>query len=402
MVTHRGVLSIVLLLMPICILLDGLIIPLVTGFLLFMFVWPQKHSLSPIVLRQIDREALLIVALLLVWPFISSFWALSQEAALSTVARVSCFVLLGLLGLTLIRKTTPNDDTKPLECFAIGIILAAFSVALETLPGGGLLMAGAKLLQMTPTDYYDKSVNKGICELTLLAWVGVIAFKLSKHDKLALWMPWLVMPSILYLHSLTAKTGALAAIAVFTFMRLWPQLGKKLVAWGLPLLFATWPIIIESMKPILTNRLIYRELPTSSQHRIGIWNFVMERWYEKPLLGWGADSSRIMPGGNDAFQPYMANLPLHPHNIPLQVLLEHGLVGFMLYCTAMFLFVRRVVRYMQFDPVINAAIGAMMAAYITMCLSGFSMWQSWWVITPILLCLLTTFFLSEHPSAKKS
>ncbi|MFC7608386.1 hypothetical protein [Teichococcus aestuarii] len=44
-------------------------------------------------------------------------------------------------------------------------------------------------------------------------------------------------------------------------------------------------------------------IPPSAAHRVLIWEFVLERIGERPLLGWGGESSRSLPGGRDTFTP---------------------------------------------------------------------------------------------------
>ena len=72
----------------------------------------------------------------------------------------------------------------------------------------------------------------------------------------------------------------------------------------------------------------------SALHRLYIWDFAAERIAERPILGWGLDGSRRLPGGDapviirrcDAALQPVGNvrvdgtvMPLHPHNAILQV-----------------------------------------------------------------------------------
>ena len=88
-------------------------------------------------------------------------------------------------------------------------------------------------------------------------------------------------------------------------------------------------------------------LPTSALHRMLIWDFTAERIAERPLLGWGMEASRTVPGGRGQpeaaaldrmrvtdpgqrrwfAEPHVQILPLHPHNGALQLWLELGAVG---------------------------------------------------------------------------
>ena len=69
----------------------------------------------------------------------------------------------------------------------------------------------------------------------------------------------------------------------------------------------------------------------SAGHRLLIWSFAGDRIAERPLAGWGLDSSRTIPGGRDPIRPGETWMPLHPHNAPLQLWLELGVPGAVLF-----------------------------------------------------------------------
>ena len=89
-------------------------------------------------------------------------------------------------------------------------------------------------------------------------------------------------------------------------------------------------------------------IPPSAAHRLLIWDFVILRIAERPLLGWGMEASRSLPGhattppgGPGPLRPGWRRdarlagrraelLPLHPHNGALQLRLELGWPGVLL------------------------------------------------------------------------
>src|SRR5205807_9032712 len=79
---------------------------------------------------------------------------------------------------------------------------------------------------------------------------------------------------------------------------------------------------------------------TSGFHRLIIWRFTIDRIDERPLLGWGMDASRALPGGSTEIRQYMGLpneflfdrvkgevQPLHPHSAILQLRVELGIAG---------------------------------------------------------------------------
>jgi O-antigen ligase len=125
-------------------------------------------------------------------------------------------------------------------------------------------------------------------------------------------------------------------------------------------------------------------VPTQDMPRLYIWAFAAERIAERPLLGWGMNASREVPGGkgeivdNIRSRTYGEVMPLHPHNAALQAWLEMGLVGALL---AAALGVRIVL--MTTQPALEprraaAATGLVVTALVQFALS-YGAWQSWWL-----------------------
>ena len=76
-----------------------------------------------------------------------------------------------------------------------------------------------------------------------------------------------------------------------------------------------------------------RELPLSWEHRLRMWAYSWELIQQAPLMGHGFDSARVFndltfraPDGRD-----ITVMSLHPHNIGLQIWLETGLIGVILF-----------------------------------------------------------------------
>jgi exopolysaccharide production protein ExoQ len=140
-------------------------------------------------------------------------------------------------------------------------------------------------------------------------------------------------------------------------------------------------------------------LSSTAIHRLYIWRFTAERILERPLLGWGLDSSRVMPG-RDAhlvdINPnlpaevygHMQVLPLHPHNAPLQVWLELGLPGAAMLAAALagllWWLARRVPGRLQ----AAAAASVLMVALSVSSLS-YGIWQTWWLAALWLVAMAT-------------
>jgi O-antigen ligase len=150
---------------------------------------------------------------------------------------------------------------------------------------------------------------------------------------------------------------------------------------------------------------LYPSIPMPDFHRLNIWQFSAERIYERPLFGWGMDSARIIPGGNEtvrlvlpgpdgARDAEMARMPLHPHNVSLQWWLELGLPGALLGAGILVAVILACGSAPAGAPIAVAAAGA--ATLVLMV--SYGAWQSWWLGT---LWLLAATFAALPPGHRR-
>ncbi|MEE2745537.1 MAG: O-antigen ligase family protein, partial [Pseudomonadota bacterium] len=84
---------------------------------------------------------------------------------------------------------------------------------------------------------------------------------------------------------------------------------------------------VDSIEGLIKNQKLM-DIPSSFINRLHIWQFSIEKISEKPLLGWGMKTSKVIPGASDnrkisvpgslrkpnETRYILTNLPLHPHN----------------------------------------------------------------------------------------
>jgi len=194
-----------------------------------------------------------------------------------------------------------------------------------------------------------------------------------------------VVSTVAFSPSSTAK-GCLVLgpmVTVFAWFGLRPlALGLK---GGLVVLALAIPFIIAALpdSQTLWNRNPW--IPNSTHHRVTIWKFTADRVMEKPLLGWGMDASRAIPGGEAELfvvpppglgAPHHEQyLPLHPHNAVLQWWLELGGVGVALGLTVLLTMISALSRLPL--PYGGIALG-LLAQGVTVAFISFGAWQAWW------------------------
>jgi len=123
-------------------------------------------------------------------------------------------------------------------------------------------------------------------------------------------------------------------------------------------------------------------LNRSLQSRIEIWDLTARRTSEKPVFGWGLDSAQYMPDRGERSSLYGPIDPpsivhLHPHNGPLQIWFELGLIGIAGLCALFALFYKRIKNIAGLAGQRYAIFTWAIVFLYTLSIWG--IWQSWFV-----------------------
>jgi O-antigen ligase len=129
---------------------------------------------------------------------------------------------------------------------------------------------------------------------------------------------------------------------------------------------------------------VAERLELSAVHRLYIWRFVTERVWERPLFGWGFAASARIPGADTPTPIGLRSLSLHPHNATLQIWLELGAVGAALSALLIAAIVLTLARS-DVDRFTLATATAALATSFTVANLSFSIWQSWWLGSLVLM-----------------
>jgi O-antigen ligase len=340
----------------------------------------------------------LLCAALLGWALVTALW--SAEARHGVGTALSLGALLALATMT--ARALEEDDAAHvaqigrvlLPSVALGIAVLAFDqasgnlfrLAVRGFPAwdaritSGLKPAVSVLALLLPMLLLVPGLSRAIVGAVLAAGVAV-----------ALWLP-----------GETAKIATIIGLGVAFTAYMAPRLSARLMAAGLGLVLLATPLLFSA---VVSRSPDLSPLPASAAHRVLIWDFVLARIEERPVLGWGMDASRSLPGGRDTFDDptldrfgltapaerilfgrHSAQLPLHPHNAALHIWLETGMVGAVLAGAL----VAAMALALGAAPVITAAgLGVLASGMVTGLLS-FGVWQPWWVATLMLAAVLLT------------
>lgn len=315
---------------------------------------------------------------------LGALWAIDPGRTAVTGVKFAGFVLLGAGAARAVAEDPAAPRLLPRAVFA-GLAL-------------GAALAGADML----TGHLVRAWVRGLHEVPpelvygLKPAVSVMAVLLPIAAALP-GIPWVARAALvagalavsLSIPAESARISGVIGVAVFLLARVTtPRLGW-LVGGGVGAAILTAPLIVAFALPRLPS---LETIPMSAAHRVLIWDFVQGRIAEKPVLGWGAEGGRTIPGGRDLFpaetldrfgltsadsrawftRPQPQRLPLHPHNAALQIWLDLGLLGAVL---AAWLAVALGIAAARIGP---GAVGALAAGAVTGMLS-YGVWQEWWI-----------------------
>lgn len=172
-----------------------------------------------------------------------------------------------------------------------------------------------------------RPVNRSALLIAFMA--GPMALMLWRLGKGWLGLGWMV--GVLLLVGVSTSQSAAAALLAMIPLILLAWRFPRLVAGLTGLAIVAGLVFCASIAQWMFDAGLAHAhwMPDSFQHRIMIWNFAAEHLPQRPWQGFGLDSSRAIPGGNDGFigTEGWRKLPLHPHNFFMQVRLELGWIG---------------------------------------------------------------------------
>lgn len=334
--------------------------------------------------------------------FLSCIWSINTITTFLSVIKTLSLALVTyilIINRTLLSRKLPLDKQKFLTTCIISLIL----FYIEFFSNGLISLWFRESFQSKESHhFYLHYLDRGCTLLALFAWI-VIAELIRKHRLLIATILYFMVLITLHLSdSLAAFVGFIVSGLVFlltkyTFLRNPRTLSLILVTGSLAFLTL---MALQNPKRISEE---YDFLPLSAKHRLFIWQFTLNKTIDKPVLGWGHGASRnfdIQESDIVNYKDHKLNpLPTHPHNNILQILLENGVIGLIIYlslaCKYLFkwnkLFLRQKSKRLLS---IQAAGYACFSNFFIISMISFNMWQSWWLCSflwvAILLCLIAT------------
>lgn len=315
--------------------------------------------------------------LFLIYGGLSALWAPDSGESVTAVLRIAVLFALGHVLLALAAA-----EERPMaglgQALWIGIAVACGIITTETLTGGLIVPE----LRNHGPHLPEYLFNHAAAVLSIVGWVAVLVVRARAGLLWAAALAAFVLATV----SLSGSDSALVAL-VFGIASLpaflWGgrparRVGMVVIAGAM----LAMPLVVWQManRPVVDNAI--SRAAFSAGHRLTIWNYAAGKIAQRPLFGWGLESSRLLER-EDASpiakgKAQLPRLPLHPHNGPLQIWLELGLVG------ALFLvyFVGRLFVAVERSPLDEAEKASFCAMIVTAAVVAsltYGIWQNWWV-----------------------
>jgi len=345
-------------------------------------------TVSSLRVRTEDRALLLALFTALVWACASVFWSPWRPGDLEEQTGLKLVFMLALYGCAVSAARAVPEVRLP--GLIKGLVAATLILALILLLEAATAAAGYKILlgligQTVRPDYAIKNVAQGLYVLTLLAPMAIAAVTGRARWVLGLGLgAGIIGPALVFGYDapLLALACALLAGGLVWFL---PFMGPRLLAGLSAGGFLLAPVLVNGAFTLGLDERLSPFLSESWLQRLGYWSKAVEWIWARPLPGWGLDASR-------AFGP---GIQLHPHNAPLQVWMELGLIGAVAAAIVWASIFSGLSRPVRTPPAAAAAAAA--TAYLVFGAVSFGVWQEWWLALGALTALACILVLRARP-----
>jgi exopolysaccharide production protein ExoQ len=335
-----------------------------------------------------------LLAALAIWAGTSALWSILPRHSFLEGIRFLAISASGLIIMSGASMAGADERSSIGRTLRIGILLALLVLLVERFANAPLtrLWLGISSDQYLALARFDR----GITVLVLTLWPAIFTVE---HRWWRGILVIAIMASAVIMSSATALLAGLLGIGIYAAARFAPRFVAGAMIAGMLVLAAAIPLATPSYDTVVTLHQNDPWIKPSGIHRLLIWRFGADRVAERPLLGWGMDASREIPGGKTDFNTMLPALhygdrieamPLHPHDAALQWQLELGLPGSVLGLGIVIWTLWQIGWQARLAPDRRAGALALASAALAVGMLSFGIWQSWWLSTLWLTAALFT------------
>jgi exopolysaccharide production protein ExoQ len=318
----------------------------------------------------------------------SVFWSISPKDSINIALLLLFFYISASYIITYIKKRSFSFVQLPLI-----LVIAILCLYAEHVNHGFVTRLLRDIFTDISPNYFFSlpELNRGITYITLLTWPAIALLLTKKHGLIkSAFLLLLAIIIIFDLESLAATSGIIAGIIIFiaTFC-LSTKIIKYFTISSLVLGITSIPIIIWIFNAnYIQEHLPF--LPESAMHRVFIWEYCLKQLNILSFIfGNGLNTARVVSSlATETVMGGMHALPLHPHNLAIQLLLEVGLIGLLLYIAIFIKLITICVDCIK-NKTTLACVLALIICYQAIGASAYGIWQAWWVASAIIAFIVT-------------
>lgn len=360
---------------PLAVFAPNGIVVLVCGAGLVLALDPVHRRAARALLY--GAELRLLIAFLAV-AAVASLWSFDPLRGLSLALRLGLLFAAGLMLVAAAASLSPREARIARRGMAFAGLLLVGLMLVETTSGAALtrFFRGIDLATLDRLSN-GAPLSRGGTVLALFLWPALVAIPFWYGR----WSVGLVLAAAavaLWLQPVEATIiAAILGLLVFGLARPLAPLARR-VGGVLVVALLLMPPVAAAFLPVVYDPAEVEAMAQSHRHRVEIWTYALERIMERPVLGWGFDSSRELMGTGGEAVRADAPMSLHTHNATLQAWMELGAAGVVVIAALGWSLWRRAV---ALGPAVAPAAYAGIAAALVFFEISRGAWQHWWLAT---------------------
>ncbi len=317
----------------------------------------------------------IIFLVFIIYSGVTSLFSISPEINIVELLRLSAMALIYFLILSKIESYSTDERLKHNTIFKYAFSISTLFLAIAFFTG-----CLSVFPFVTPnTNFF----NKGACTISVISWLLMFSYiSSSTKGKLKSFICYIATTSLVFtMESESAMLASVVATLVFLISKLHHKM-YKIFAILTPLCFLAAPVIIYVYVTYYTDFTPF-ELQSSWEHRIYIAFNTISLILENPILGWGFNASKFIAmaqNGNVIIgENILPMLNFHPHNSSLQILLDTGIIGLIIFVICLSTLITHIGKSEIIDNKLKPYIYAGLSSYIIIGQLNFNVWATWWV-----------------------
>ena len=328
--------------------------------------------------------------LLLSWGAVSVLWAQNTGAVVGTIVSLSITFFFALILISSALKASPNLINKTYTILELSfvsiIVLIAFQIILEKNQIYTFHMFKNDHLAHTP---YIMKPSGSVLGAMIFVSSGFLWMYKRKILSICIFL--LGVGGILLTQCQTATYGLILASLIFCASYWSPFWITRISLISSYTFLILTPLIYLYVLPLsFLERFQWVRMNTSLYHRCLGWDYLVKKFVEHPIIGWGLKSTSRLPTTQE-LAPGYPHLP-HAHNSGLQAYLELGLPGgilFALFFASLFWVVEKNVKERLSVAVCNATL---VFIFVQAEINN-NLWRNYWLSWVTLIGAFVVIFL---------